>query len=58
LIVIPLLYLGYGRAVLHMPTDGAVFGTLSTWLGLQPNADNDFYDSAGRIAGGYADIGH
>lgn len=58
MMVIPLLYLGYGRAVLHMPTDGAVFGTLSNWLGLQPNADNSFYDSAGRIAGGYADIGH
>ena len=58
LIVIPLLYLGYGRAVLHMPTDGAVFSTLSRWLGLEPNADNGFYDSAGRIAGGYADIGH
>jgi hypothetical protein len=58
LIVIPLLYLGYGRAVLHVPTSGAVFDTLSSWLGLHPNADNGFYDSAGRIAGGYADIGH
>jgi hypothetical protein len=58
LIVIPLLYLGYGGAVLHMPTEGAGFGTISSWLGLQPNADNGFYDSAGRIAGGYADIGH
>lgn len=58
LIVIPLLYLGYGRAVLHMPTEGAVFGTVANWLGLEPNANNGFYDSAGRIAGGYADIGH
>lgn len=58
LIVIPLLYIGYGRAVLHMPTEGAVFRTIASWLGLQPNADNGFYDSAGRIAGGYADIGH
>lgn len=56
--IIPLLYIGYGRAVLHMPTDGAVFGTLADVLQVEPNALNGFYDSAGRIAGGYADIGH
>ena len=27
-------------------------------LNIQPNAQNGFYNSAGRIAGGYADIGH
>lgn len=58
LLIIPMLYLGYGRAVLHMPTEGAVFEPISNLLGLQPNALNGFYDSAGRIAGGYADIGH
>jgi hypothetical protein len=58
LIVIPLLYLGYGRAVLHLPTEGPVFGPLAALLGVQANALNGFYDSAGRIAGGYADIGH
>ena len=58
LIVIPLLYIGYGRAVLHMPTDGAVFGAVADALDIEPNALNGFYDSAGRIAGGYADIGH
>jgi hypothetical protein len=57
-VVIPLLYLGYGRAVLHLPTEGAVFGTLAQIFNLQPNAHGNFYDSAGRIAGGYADIGH
>jgi hypothetical protein len=56
--VIPLLYLGYGRAVLHMPTEGAIFGTLAQAFNIQPNAHDNFYDSAGRIAGGYADIGH
>jgi len=56
--VIPLLYLGYGRAVLHMPTEGAVFGGLAAALNIQPNAHGNFYDSAGRVAGGYADIGH
>ncbi len=58
LIVIPLLYIGYGRAVLHMPTTGPVFSQIADVLDIQPNALNGFYDSAGRIAGGYADIGH
>jgi 4-amino-4-deoxy-L-arabinose transferase-like glycosyltransferase len=56
--VVPLLYLGYGRAVFHMPTEGAIFGTLAQAFNIQPNAHGNFYDSAGRIAGGYADIGH
>ncbi len=58
LVVVPLLYIGYGRAVLHMPTTGAVFAPLAQALNLQPNAQNGLYNSAGRIAGGYADIGH
>ena len=58
LVVVPLLYVGYGRAVLHLPTDGPVFGPLANTLGIQGNAINGFHDSAGRIAGGYADIGH
>ncbi len=57
LIVVPLLYIGYGRAVLHLPTDG-VFAPVANLLGVEANASNGFYDSAGRIAGGYADIGH
>jgi len=62
LVVIPLLYLGYGRAVLHMPTEGAVFGTLAQIFNIKSNAQNGFYDSArtldGQFAGGYANIGH
>lgn len=58
LIVVPLLYVGYGRATLHLPTTGAVFAPLAQALDLQANAQGGFYDSAGRIAGGYADIGH
>lgn len=58
LIVIPLLYLGYGVATLHLPTTGAVVESIASALHLTPNAVNGFYDSAGRIAGGYADIGH
>jgi hypothetical protein len=58
LIGVPLLYLGYGRAVLHMPTEGALFAPIADALGIEANARNGFHDSAGRIAGGYADIGH
>jgi len=58
LVVVPLLYLGYGRAVLHLPTEGVGFSTVASILNITPNTRNGFYDSAGRIAGGYADIGH
>ncbi|MCB9454636.1 MAG: hypothetical protein H6671_01470 [Anaerolineaceae bacterium] len=59
LVIIPLIYLGYGRAVLHIPTEGAVFSDIAGALNIQGNAyGGRFYDSAGRIAGGYADIGH
>ncbi len=58
MIAIPLLYLGYGRATLHMPTTGAVFEPLAQALNVQPNVMDRLYDSAGRIAGGFADIGH
>jgi len=58
LVIVPMLYIGYGRAVLHVPTDGLLFSQMAQLLNLQANATNGFYDSAGRIAGGYADIGH
>ncbi|MCB9452030.1 MAG: hypothetical protein H6672_11360 [Anaerolineaceae bacterium] len=59
LVIIPLIYIGYGRAVLHIPTEGAVFKEIAQALNIQGNAyGGRFYDSAGRIAGGYADIGH
>ncbi len=57
-LLVPLAYIGYGAATVKMPTDGPVFGPVAAALGLHANADNGFYDSAGRIAGGYADIGH
>jgi len=59
LIAIPFVYIGYGRAVLHLPTEGLLFSDLARLLNVEGNADDGaFYDSAGRIAGGYADIGH
>jgi 4-amino-4-deoxy-L-arabinose transferase-like glycosyltransferase len=59
LVIIPLVYIGYGRAVLHLPTQGEVFEPIARLLNVEGNAyGGAFYDSAGRIAGGYADIGH
>lgn len=58
MLIMPILYIAYARATFHMPTTGAVFSQIADMFGIEPNADNGFYDSAGRIAGGYADIGH
>ncbi|MBI5670710.1 MAG: hypothetical protein HZC41_22180 [Chloroflexi bacterium] len=62
LLIVPLLYLGYGRAVLHLPTQEPVFREIAALLNVRPNALNAFYDSArtadGQFATGYADIGH
>ena len=41
-----------------MPTNGAVFSLIADVFGVEANALNGFYDSAGRITGAYADIGH
>jgi hypothetical protein len=54
----PVLYLLYGVAVFHMPTDGPIFADIARALRISPNTGFAFYDSAGRIPGGYADIGH
>jgi len=62
LLIIPLLYIGYGRAVLHLPTQEPGFSQVAQFLQIQPNAQNGFYDSArtadGQYPSGYADIGH
>ena len=62
LIVMPLIYIGYGRAVLHLPTNEPVFNSIAQVLDIHPNAMNGFYDSArtqdGQYATGYANIGH
>jgi len=62
LIAIPLLYIGYGRAVLHLPTDEPVFNQIAQVFNIHANAMNGFYDSArtqdGQYATGYANIGH
>lgn len=57
MIFIPLLYLGYARATLKMPTDGG-FAPLAATLGVAGNVRGGFYDSATFQVGGYARIGY
>ena len=57
LIIVPLLYLGYARATLKMPTDGA-FEPVAKALGVAANVRETFYDSATFLVGGYARIGY
>lgn len=57
LILIPLLYLGYARATLKMPTDG-IFEPVANALGVDANVRPTFYDSASYLVGGYARIGY
>ena len=55
--IIPLLYLGYARATLKMPTDGA-FRPIANIMGVHGNVRETFYDSATFLAGGYSRIGY
>ena len=62
LLLIPLFWLGYGRAVLHLPTATPPFSNIARALEIRPNARNGLHDSArnenGDFPPGYADIGH
>jgi hypothetical protein len=57
LIIIPVLYLGYARATLKMPTDG-VFNPIAQLLNIEANVRNNFFDSATFDVVGYANIGY
>ncbi len=57
LVIVPLLYLGYARATLKLPTDGP-FAPLAAALGVEANTRENFYDSASFLVGGYARIGY
>ncbi len=57
LLLVPLLYLGYARATLKMPTQGA-FAPLANLLRVEPNTRESFYDSASFDVPGYANIGY
>jgi len=55
--LVPILFLFQARAVLHMPTDGRIFGTLAQVIGVGRRAsvykNYSYYDS-----GGYTQLGH
>jgi hypothetical protein len=57
-LLLPLLYVGYGRATLKMPTEGAFFGTVADIFGIQPNIAGRHFDSANYDVKAYAYIGH
>ena len=64
LLLAPLLYLGYARATLKLPTDGA-FAPVAQLLAVERNVafhtvqdEPAFYDSATWLAGGYARLGY
>lgn len=57
LIIIPLLYIGYARATLKMPTDGG-FEPIAKMLSIEANVRDNFYDSATFDVEGYANIGY
>lgn len=58
IIIIPLLYLGYGQGVFHMPTHGAGFSTIAKVLNIRDNTGFQFHDPDGYITLAYAQIGH
>ena len=58
LIVIPVMYIGYGIMTLKLPTEGTFFGTVANILNIQPNVFDRHYDSASYDTSGYANIGH
>jgi hypothetical protein len=55
--LVPILFLFQARAVLHIPTDGRIFGTLAQIVGVGRRAsvykNYSYYDS-----GGYTQLGH
>ncbi len=55
--LVPILFLFQAQAVLHMPTDGRIFGTLAQIVGVGRRAsvykNYSYYDS-----GGYTQLGH
>ncbi len=57
-LIIPLLYIGYARAVWHMPTQGFIFEQISSIANIQPNIRDNFFDSASFDVEGYANIGY
>jgi hypothetical protein len=57
-LLIPLLFLGYGISTFKMPTEGTFFGVIADVLRIEPNVMGRHFDNAGYTVGGYAYIGH
>ena len=57
MMIVPLLYIGYGRGVFHTPTEGA-FAPVAQFMGVEDNTGFDFYDPDGYLTLAYAQIGH
>lgn len=57
LLLVPLLYMGYARATLKMPTQGP-FEQIANWLRIEPNVRESFYDAASFDVPGYANLGY
>lgn len=58
ILLIPILYIGYGISTFKMPTEGIFFGTMANVLRIEPNVLSRHYDSATYDVLGYANIGH
>ncbi len=58
MILIPIVYLGYGRAVLHMPTETLVFAQIADTFGIEDNTGYGFHDPDAYTTHAYARIGH
>ncbi len=58
LVAVPLLYIGYGCATFHMPTEGAVFEQIADVFDIEPNVFGVFYNTATDITLDYAHVGH
>ena len=58
LILVPLLFIAYGRTVLHMPTEGAVFAQVADVFSIEDNTGYNYHDPDGYTTHAYAYIGH
>lgn len=58
LIIVPLLFAGYGVATFKLPTNAPLLRPIADLLRIEPNVDQQLYDSASHNVLGYAQIGH
>jgi len=58
MIALPVLFILYGRAIVHMPTNVAPFDTVADVFGIEDNTGYNFHDPNGYVTYAYAQIGH